>query len=1281
MSMNVSSLSAGAACEPGKLIVQVVGINHPPGQRVVIYDQTDHELQEWLTNQDKPEVKTDETFSSVLHIWDWDGQPKRHLWLEIATSSGAPIRIPLLDDVRITSRQDDQQWNQIVPVIPFCALPGSKSIYDLGMPVLARPGFIYVFYQGKLWRELEVRSQGGKTNFHDIHVASFRQGQGFKSGVRQAIGQALEEIWLPSQWNNLNRTDIQLCFSEVQLSAARLQRLEQDNALRRQRCKSPDLRVSRRDFKRNFAGQPQGKEMLDAFAAFDVHDYANQNAAGKARVARLDLEINAFPISVAAPQRPREPGYEWQLEHPGRYICDLGGQFPLDSKKAAQAHLDGCEKGTVQENPHLLELGAWSYCLGELIKKNQPPSGQQASAKPAQDTNEAALWDAQPAVSDVLSSARTRQICGVLLDDNMHRMRHLLTRINSQQHALGLCAQRASQHANHGSALLLQQLVVPSSLGGQKNPLHQALEKITERGKRDINRFTATKERIMLWRQLGGVQDALSEHLGTAAFQQTLADHLSLDGFDYLAASFFASQVFAAIATGPDQSDPLAVNCDLTDAVKGYSLYRPKATPGQKLLSEIASNTKHPLHLMLWPDVDHEALYAPYQAPTSKDVNQGDGRFRPGDLAQFETQGAPKAQQRTLDAAMLVGLMAAGSLNSSFTAQLKAGASTLVNIYESLEGAVQTAQRAVDSASDRLRPLQAEVQARTRALGQASADYAQQRTALGAQGRRIDVTLHGQSLGRLRSTLPRQFGETVWVRSGRVRVRDYYIFGLEDLPSATGRTTRFYGEYLDAEGNRLGMTNGRQAARAGLNQTSDHLLVAIPRNSATARMISALNQQFHQVSQAAVRTQAAEGRLARAEGVLQSAVDDLHARRSGKAFRVLNSTPFSAGVLMLELWNVRSELASWDQTSSEKGTLRRNSGIAGALLDLTIAMEALSVKFASNQSILVSARKALFTITNDSMGKVLGSVLGQRLGAQVTVRLLGQVFAGFIFVGLNLYDTWYAWQWGDDAMWGYLLMAGGGALGLAAGASSAASVFLLSPLGWVALILIVGGAGLAYWLSSAPIEDWMANGPFSDSDTGSTAYLREPQEAFYRLLGLLAGIRISIGKNPDYNPQAKLDASSPIPIGVSSANTRIRIESNLPGLVSQLGSVNIKVECRLRTTQSSYTHGGRSAHSSLSAAQKPVAQRPWSNGLELFFKSPAATSASQMGALLSTTYSWAVKAQFQLAEPGGKKWYFPAPAPKAVVPISEAKKAPNFSSAEQPFWASEQTHSAPDNTK
>jgi hypothetical protein len=1270
MSANVCSLSAGAACEPAKLIVQVVGKDHPDSQRLVIYDETGQEQQEWLTKKDKPERQESATFSSVLHVWDWDSQPKRHLWLEIAASEGGPIRIPLLDDVRPTPRQDEhqQQWNQIVPVVPMTALPGSKSFYDLGTPVLLRSGYIYVFYRNALWRELEVRVKDGKTTYHDVHVERYRQGKAFKNGARKATGQALDDIWLPAQWNNTQRTDLQLCFSEVQLSAARLKRLEQDKGLRKQRCQSPDLRVSQRGFKRLFEGQPNGKDMLEAFAAFDVRDYANQNAVAKARVVRLNLEINAFPVSVAAQQRVREPGYERLLDHPGRYICDLSGQFPVQSKKAAQGYLDSCEKGTPQEDTRLLELEAWSDCLATLVKSKQPASSDKDTTPDG-----AVLWEAQAATTDVLSRARSRQLCGVLLDDHMHRMRHLLSRITGLQNTLAFCAQRASLHRNHGSALLLQQLVVPNSLQGQRNPLHQALEKINEQGKRDINRCTATPERILLWRELAYMQGNLSDYLGKSDYQQTLADHLSLDGFDYLAASFAITSVLAALAASPAQSDPLAVNSDLTDALKGYSLYSPKASQGQVFLSKLANNPQHPLYGMLWPTLDLDTLYAPYQAPAKKEENQGDGRFRATEFAQFESQGAPAAKPGdTLDTSVLIGLMASGSLNSSLTVQLKAGASALVSLYERIQGAVDTAQAAVDSASDALKPIQKDAQASARKHAQANQAYEQQRNALASQGRRINVTLHGQGLGLLRSTLPQLFGGAVFIRSGRVNVREHYVFGLEDLPSAPARrATRFYGQYLDAEGNLLATTNGRQAARAGLDQTSDHVLVAIPRNSATARMISALNQQFNQASQAAAQTQATQARLVRAEGVLQEAVDDLSVRNGSKAYQVLNAKPFAAGVLMLELWNVRAEWGAYQANLQEKGFARAVGGIGGAVVDLAIAMEALTVKFVSNQSILASARKVLFTISDDAAYRMLGSTLGQKLAKEFTGRLIGQTFAGFIFLGLNLYDAWYAWQWGDEAMWGYLLMAGGGAVGVAAGLFTAAPVLGLTPLGWVALIMIVAGAGVAYWLSSNPIEDWMTNGPFGSSDKAATAHLRDPQEAFYRLLGLFAGIRIQVSQNPDYDPRAKLDAHAALPYSISTATTVVRIESNLPGLVGQLGSLSLKSEARMRTTTSTSSRGGNVESSRVGATVKPVAQRPWPNALELYFTTPATQQRTDMGYLHRISYSWAVKAQFQLTDANGKTWYFPAPSPKTVVQASEAHKQPDFSDSEQPFWASE----------
>jgi hypothetical protein len=103
---------------------------------------------------------------------------------------------------------------------------------------------------------------------------------------------------------------------------------------------------------------------------------------------------------------------------------------------------------------------------------------------------------------------------------------------------------------------MVQQLIVPATLGGQKNPLHACFDKVKEAGRRDINRFTASAERALIWQQLNMAQALLAECLQQPVTQQTLADHLSQDGFDYLAALFAVSQTFAALATVPAQLDP-----------------------------------------------------------------------------------------------------------------------------------------------------------------------------------------------------------------------------------------------------------------------------------------------------------------------------------------------------------------------------------------------------------------------------------------------------------------------------------------------------------------------------------------------------------------------------------------------------------------------------------------------------------------------------------------------------------------------------------------------------
>ncbi|PAU60431.1 toxin VasX [Pseudomonas indica] len=1270
MSAKAGSLSNGPACEACKLIVEVIGKDHPPGQRIVIYDETDNELQEWLTNRRQLEPLIDKAFSSTLHIWPWDGQPKRHLWLEIEAEKGGPIRVPLMDDAKATPRQIEQQWNQIVPVMPFTAVAGSRSAYDLGTPVQVRNGYVYVFYRDKLWRELEVRV-GEKTTFHDVPVAHYRQKNGFKSGPRAATGKALDDIWLPATWNDMTAPPVQLCFSEVQLSASRLQRLEQDAGLRRTRCNSVDLRASKSKFKRLYEGQPNGKDMLAAFSTFDVRDYANQNAVGKAKVTRLNLNLHVFPVGLAAPQRMRQPGYEWMLDHPGRYLCDLSGQFPVTSKTEAQAFLDGCERGTPGKPPATLESDAWAHCLEEKVKAGRPVCPAPQHGGPSE------VWKAQPAEQDVLQQARQRQICGVLLDDEQYRLRHLLNRINTQQNLLKLCAERATQHANHGSALLVQQLIVPRALGGQTNPLHQSLEKLKEQGKRDINRFTATPERAQVWRHLNGVQDLLAECLGHPEAQQTLADHLSLDGFDYTAALHFASQLLAGLACSPAQLDPLAVNGDVTDAITGVSLYSPKGTPGQQLISTIANQQQHPLHAMLWPVAELKDLLAPYQKPASAEPNQGDGRFRPSELAKAETQGAPAANQQTLDSSLLASLVAAGSLNSTLTAQLKAGAGALISIYENIQGAVDAAENALHAAKETSRQRQAEAASRSGAHQQARGREQATRESLGKRARPVNIRLHGQGVQQLRSMLPDTFGYAYFIRRSQANSQAHYLFGLEDLPTQPARATRFYGEFLDARGNLLGSTNVARGATAGA-QTGDHLLLALPRNHSTARLIGELNRRINTAREAERAAQTAQASAAQADSALESAVQNYNTQRNSKVYRVLNSRTFTAAVLMLELWNVNNEWQSREQTANEKGGYRFGAGLMGAGLDLLIAMEALTVKLAGSQSVLASARRTLFTIPDKAATRWLGVKLGEQVTKDITARLIGQTIAGLVFAGLCLYDAWYAWQWNDDAMWGYLLMAGGGILGAASGLLAGSATFLgLNPVGWIALLLVCIGAGLVYLLSSSPIEDWLANGPFGDSRTNNYPHLRDPQEAFYRLVGLFAGIRISSGRNPAFDPNAKLSSHDTVPYRVRTANSLVRIESNLPGLLSSLGNVNINALCRLRSVETVLTAKGDSytVAKPLGPEMAPVAQRLWPNALELFFDMPASQSMSFSPRRNGLYHEWVIRAQFRLS--GDRHaWYFPTPKPKDPQTFNLGKNKPNWDKVDQPFWADERTYNA-----
>ncbi|MCD5997499.1 hypothetical protein KDX38_28575 [Pseudomonas sp. CDFA 602] len=378
---------------------------------------------------------------------------------------------------------------------------------------------------------------------------------------------------------------------------------------------------------------------------------------------------------------------------------------------------------------------------------------------------------------------------------------------------------------------------------------------------------------------------------------------------------------------------------------------------------------------------------------------------------------------------------------------------------------------------------------------------------------------------------------------------------------------------------------------------------------------------------------------------------------------------------MLEAWNVSSESETLAQSLRERNQTRVIGGLLAATLDLAIAAEALTVKILSREPKSFTTRKAILKFSEDGITRWLGGKLGSIAIREISLRLIAQLFSGTLLTALNLHDTWHAWQRNDQAMYGYLLMSMGGLSTILSSALGGMKLFAgLNLLGWAALLLLIGGAGLVVWLSSTPLVDWLANGPFGQSKTKESS-LESPSEALYKLIGLLAGITITIEENPAYEPHAKFDFRAQIPYAVRSANTIIRLESRLPGLIDNLDSLNIRAECRLcRITERTNNQGVPYKTGTEIAAQSttPKAQRHFINKIELLFFTPSNKTRTSEWSTIHH-FKWAVRAQFILTT-RGEKHYFPAPSIRERAQYHEEQAAPDFTAINQPFWADEITH-------
>lgn len=120
--------------------------------------------------------------------------------LEIDSEEGPPIRLSLLEQAEQAQWQTEKgHENLLAPIVPMAWLRGmAVDGKHLTWPVLARPGYLYLFREGRLWRELKITWENDRPVFRDTRLSDYRDEDGkITADQRHPAGKPLEDIWVP----------------------------------------------------------------------------------------------------------------------------------------------------------------------------------------------------------------------------------------------------------------------------------------------------------------------------------------------------------------------------------------------------------------------------------------------------------------------------------------------------------------------------------------------------------------------------------------------------------------------------------------------------------------------------------------------------------------------------------------------------------------------------------------------------------------------------------------------------------------------------------------------------------------------------------------------------------------------------------------------------------------------------------------------------------------------------------------------------------------------------
>lgn len=650
--------------EDHELIVEVLGRSHPEGHKFCFFEREGGDPD---PIDIKGEMSKEPTDDSVIYRWDWTEEKKneRRLFMEIATESGDPIRVPFLHQARAVERQEEgkRQKHVVAPVVVSTLISGlPKTEKVSGLPkeknphhhVLCRAGFLYFFYEDKLWREVEVTiTEDGTPHYRDVPLAQYRTGEKgtIEGRDREVTGVALEEIWLPSSVLGYGQT-VRAAYSESQWTDERINFFERYPGRQDDRCNLIEMEMGEQDI------------------ANGVDDYT--------RPSRSHL----MPMSVLAYQRPRAPGIEREYDRPEEYLLTTSGDYETEeTSKALSVHsrheqADPYEPVPEEERP---EMNALCNVLAGTMKELNIEGVED---KPFE-------WEKTQVRYIPLEEIKKRNIGVIRVDDHLYRVRYLLRRHEAGAWFADAAVRRAKERDFFDSASLVQTVVLPENIGGGPNPFYKHKEEMSAEGRQKLSFSLAEHERELAVAYLRKVQDELIDILNYSRAKEEIIELFTYYGCDYVGAFSFMTNIFQTVSKEPFECDPL--HAPVTDT---------RAYRGARWVSEVTNGGNTAFHLVLFPDRDKDDLTQPYQDPDKEQTEKervyrsSRGFFQASKLAELEDADLPEADSlKTLDG-MLVLEAADREITASVAlAGLRPFAGILMTVHGNLISALQKADK------------------------------------------------------------------------------------------------------------------------------------------------------------------------------------------------------------------------------------------------------------------------------------------------------------------------------------------------------------------------------------------------------------------------------------------------------------------------------------------------------------------------------------------------------------------------------------------------------------